>query len=96
MNIDCRDCGPEWCAKHVPVTVATRCPGYFDHAFVILSEDWGWCRGSDAFRIWHREPWADLDPMTGPRAGEWFHKEFPTYQELSDWFIANVEVIADA
>ncbi len=99
MNIDCPDCDPEWCAKHVPVTMPSVCPGELGHPFTALAEGVGWCKQTwsvpDAnFCIWANYPSERLYPH--PFADGWYSRNFRTLEALNDWFIANVikEVVA--
>ena len=78
LNIDCRDCGPDWCEKHVPVTV-TKVPCESNDGSGYLSESYFWCH--------HLKWWIhDLKENSMPGSDQGFN----SYQDLNDWFIANV------
>ena len=98
MIIDCRDCGPEWCAKHEPVTREVFCGER--HRLTILSERHGWCaRGSGKFFLFEIVPRGDRDAYYACDAQglrrtdirlEQKGESFNTLAELNDWFVANV------
>ncbi len=98
MNIDCSDCGSDWCDKHVPMTMPTNCPGDDTHPFTVLAEGWGWSECVSAhdwwkFVIWARYPTPGLVQFSF--STDWYYRWFRTYQELNDWFNGAIDIGRD-
>ncbi len=90
MNIDCPDCGTdEWCAKHLPVTEPAKCP-VMGHPVSLLAESWGWCPDSNKYGVPSYNLWTPEQLRMGYVRPEDSLMCFDTYQELNEWFIANV------